>query len=197
MLSKPVVRFLARFVVIYGILLLPFPFWNDAYGSYFRALGTAVFSRDTGSRVVRFDPHELNHGFSHLGTRMTLANRDAVDHQGKTRAKTVELDTRSIGWVPTALTGALILATPISWMRRGWALLGGMLLVHLFILFSLQSWIWDESPSVSLMTLSPFWKARADDLEYTLMAQLGASFSVPLLIWIVVTFRRRDAALLG
>jgi len=71
-------------------------------------------------------------------------------------------------------------------------LLWGLLLIHCFILFSLQTWIWDESPDLSLTTLSPFWKTVADDLEYTLVTQLGASFSVPVLIWILVTYRRED-----
>jgi hypothetical protein len=103
------------------------------------------------------------------------------------------LDTRSIGWDPTALTIALILATPVPWRRRGWALLWGLVLVNLFILFSLQSWIWNASPNISLTTLSPFWKEMADDLEYTLITQMGVSFSMPVLIWIVVTFRLEDA----
>jgi hypothetical protein len=196
MLRHPLLGFVLRFAVLYGIFLLPIPAWNDFYGDYFRALGTAIFSSGDGGRVVRFDAHELTHGFSHLGTRITLVNRDAAGAEGKPLFKTSELDTRSIGWVPTALTAALILASPIPWKRRLWALGGGMILIHLFILFSLQSWIWDESPAVSLVNYSPFWKARADDLEYTLMTQLGASFSVPLVIWILVTFRRRDLRLL-
>jgi hypothetical protein len=33
----------------------------------------------------------------------------------------------------------------------------------------------------------------ADDLEYTLITQMGVSFSMPVLIWIFVTFRLEDA----
>jgi hypothetical protein len=107
------------------------------------------------------------------------------------------LDTRSIGWVPTALTMALILATPIPWRRRGAALAGGLVLVHCFILFSLQAWIWDNSSDVSLMRLSGFWQEVAGELDYALINQLGASFSVPVVIWILVTFRRQDAGKIG
>jgi hypothetical protein len=67
-----------------------------------------------------------------------------------------------------------------------------MLLVHAFILFSIQAWIWNESPDLSLSNLSPFWKEVADNLEYTLITQMGISFSMPVLIWIVATFRERD-----
>jgi hypothetical protein len=123
---------------------------------------------------------------------MTLSNRALLDSNGSGWAEIVTLDTRSIGWLPTALTLALILATPVPWRQRGWALLWGLLLVHAFILFSLQVWIWDESPAVSLAHLSPFRQTIMDSLEYTLLTQLGASFSVPILIWILVTIRREN-----
>jgi hypothetical protein len=91
-----------------------------------------------------------------------------------------------------ALTIALIMATPVQWRRRSWALLWGMLLIMLFILFSVAVFIWNESTTVSLVTLSPVWKQIADALEYTLISQLGISFSLPVLIWIAVLFRRQD-----
>ena len=53
-------------------------------------------------------------------------------------------------------------------------------------------YIWNESTTVSLVTLSPFWKEIADALEYTLVTQMGISFSIPVLVWIAVLFRRQD-----
>jgi hypothetical protein len=190
-----ILGFLWRFALVYGLLILPWLGWDELYGQYFRGLGQMAFTRDGANRVIIFEPHETRHGFSGLDTRMTLGNRSLADAGGNGPAEMIDLDTRSIGWVPTALTIALIAATPIPWRRRFWALPGGLVLVHCFILFSLQSWIWDESAKLSLMTLSPFWQEVADDLEYTLLVQLGASFSVPVLIWILVTFRRQDLTL--
>jgi hypothetical protein len=102
------------------------------------------------------------------------------------------LDSRGIGWVPTALTLALIVATPIPWKRRAVAVIWGILLIHLFIGFSVAVHIWDESPNVSLGNLSPFWQKISDGLDYTLIVQYGASFYVPVLIWIIVVFRLED-----
>jgi hypothetical protein len=181
-----------RFIVIFGLLVLPWPGWNAIYGSYFRALGQAVFSRPDDQRVVLFEPHQMQHGFSSLDTQMTLGNRALADSSGKGRAEIVDLDSRSMGWMPTALTMALILATPVPWRQRAWALLWGLLLIHAFILFTLQVCLWDESSAVSLIELSPFWQLIVDELQYTLITQLGASFSVPILIWILVTIRREN-----
>jgi hypothetical protein len=192
-LRDPVIGFVSRFVLIFGLLIAPWPGWNGLYGQYFREFGQMVFDRDEGKCMVHFVPNEGQAGLASLDTEMTLANRDLIDDQGKGLVKRSELDTRSIGWVPTALTMGLILATPIPWGRRILALLGGLILIHGFIIFSLQSCIWSNSPELSLMTLPPFWKEVADELDYTLMNQLGASFSVPVLIWILVAFCRKDA----
>lgn len=193
MLRNPIVGFLCRFALIYGVLILPIPQWNGWYAQYFRALGETAFSRETGQRIVKFEAHRDPKGLSPLDSRMILSNRDLPEQDGHRYSSMIDLDTRSIGWIPTALTIALILATPVPWARRGWALVWGLALVNVFILFTLQSFIWDESPAVQLTTLSPFWQRVADELEYTLIVQLGASFSVPVLIWILVTFRLEDA----
>lgn len=112
---NPIIGAVGRFAVIFGLLVLPWPGWNEIYGAYFRAFGQAAFSRQDDQRIVRFQPHEVRHGFSRLDTQMTLGNRALVDNSGKGLAEIVDLDTRSIGWMPTALTMALILATPVPW----------------------------------------------------------------------------------
>ena len=189
---NPVTVFALRFALIFGLLILPWPGWNALYSDYFRGLGEAFFTLNNGNRAVVFSSGQGAPDWPALDTRITLANRQLLDSNGKGLMKTTGLNTRSIGWVPTALTLALILATPIPWSRRIWALAGGLVLVHAFILFSLQAWIWNNSPDLSLLTLSGFWKSVANDLDYTLINQLGTSFAVPVLIWIVVTFNSHD-----
>jgi len=191
-LRSLILGFLIPFVLVFGLLILPWPGWNELYGQGFRAIGNVVFAGDGEKRVLYFEAHRQTKGFSAVDTRITIGNRDLVDSTGKGLAAMLGLDTRSVGWIPTALTIALIMATPIPWRRRIWALLWGLILINGFILFSVAIYIWNESTTVSLVTLSPFWKQVADGLEYTLVAQMGISFSVPVLIWIAVLFRSED-----
>lgn len=186
-----IVGFLWRFALLYALLIAPWPGFNTAYGKYFRALGQTVFAREGDRRLLRFEavPAELHHV---LDTRIELANRDLVDHEGKGPVRYMELDTRGVGWVPTALLLSLVLATPVPWRRRGWALLWGLLAVHAYILFSLAIYIWNSSTELSLVMLTPFWKQLVGGLEETLINQMGASFVMPVLIWILVTIRRQD-----
>jgi hypothetical protein len=185
-----------RCVVIFAVLIFPWPGFDELYGSYFRAFGSMMLSRDDSARVVTFDRQILQHGFSVLNTQMSLGNRARADGSGLGAVKQTPLDTRSIGWIPTALTLALILATPIPWRRKFLAVLAGLVLVHLLILFTLQTWIWSESTSLGLLQLSPFWQEVADGLTYTFLTQMGISFTAPVVIWLLVCFRGRDAALL-
>jgi hypothetical protein len=183
--------FLGRFALVYALLVAPWPGFNAVYGKYFRAMGQAVFARDGGRRLVRFEPvpAELRHV---LDTRIALADRDLLDRNGAGPVRYLEMDTRGIGWVPTALAMALIVATPVPWSRRGWALLWGWFVVHAFLLFSTAVYIWNASFQLSLLPSSPFWQQVTDGLVETLVTQMGASFVVPVLIWIVVTLRRQD-----
>jgi hypothetical protein len=186
--------FLIRFVLFFGLLILPWPGWNELYGQGFRAIGNAIFARDGEKCVLYLAAHRQTQGFSALDTRITIGNRELVDSAGKGPATMLGIDTRSIGWIPTALTITLIVATPIPWQRRLWALVLGFILIQGFIAFSIWVYIWNESTNVSLVTLSPFWKQIADGLQYTLVTQMGISFTVPVLVWISVTFQRGDTA---
>jgi hypothetical protein len=188
----PMLGFLLRFAVIFGILILPWPGWNRAYAQYFQSLGQMVFNSTSETpRRVLFGP--ASGKIPGMDTRLRLENLALADSTGKGPVKQTEIDTRSIGWVPTALTLALILATPIPWKRRLAACAGGLVLIHLFLFFTLQAWIWNNSVELSLLTLSAFWQRVVGELDYELMDQLGVSFTIPLVIWIIVTFRRQDA----
>ena len=193
----PIIGFVFRFVFIFGLLIAPWPGWNEWYSHYFQQVSKVALNLGEGKRVVILESNPTDSAANGLDTRMTLCNRELLDASGKGPLKRTGLNTRSIGWVPTALTMALVIATPIPWRRRARSLLGGLVLVQAFILLTLLSWIWDNSSDLSLLTLSPFWKTAVDDLNYALLIQLGASFSVPVMIWVVVTFRRQDAQEIG
>lgn len=188
---KLIVGFLWRFVVLYGLMIVPWPGFNRAYGRYFCALGEFIFARENDRRIVHFEPvpEELRH---RLDTRIALGNRDRVDGTGSGPVVFLELDTRGIGWVPTAVILALVLSTPVTWRRRAGALCSGILSVHFMIIFSVAIYIWNNSVGLGLVTLSPFSKQITAGWEETLITQMGASFVAPVLIWIFVALRRQD-----
>ncbi len=167
-MSKPEVQarrtaffFLLRFSLISVCLSRPWPGWNQFYAGYFRTFAQAVY-HDDDQQIVRFEANPKA-AATGLDTQLTLTNRALLDAEGKGRGERTEIDTRSVGWLPTALTLSLIAATPIPWRRRGISLLGGLILVHAFIWISLQAWVWAHATKVSLLALSGFWQGVADE----------------------------------
>ena len=191
---SPIVRFAGVFALVYGMLIVPWPGWSSAYGAYFRAVGRAFFTREDGKRIVRFEEARTA-GLGPLDTQIVLGNRELADANGNGPATILGLDTRGVGWIPTALLVALVVATPVSWRRRGRAFVVGLLAIHGMIVFALGVYIWNESHAASALAfgpLSPFWRAIAGTLEETLVVQMGASVVFPVTIWAVCMFRRRD-----
>jgi hypothetical protein len=192
---KAVLRFLCWFVPVYTLLIIPWPGSRDLYGSYLRSAAKLVLAQNSSRRILRFEEVPVSKRNRTLDTRITVANREQLDAGGSGRAVMLDLDSHGVGWVPTALLIALVVATPVSSARRAWALLWGLLAIHAVILFSIQVYIWNQSDTPSgldLIALSPFWKAIVNGLEETLVTQLGASFVVPVLIWILATLRVED-----
>lgn len=185
--------FLWRFALLYGVLIAPWPGFNENYGRCFRRVGEWVFAREEGLRLVHFEPvpAPLCRG---LDTRILLARRDQLDAHGSGPVRYLELDTRGVGWVPTALIVALIIATPVPWRRRGGALVAGFLAVQAFVVFSVADYIWNHSAEMGLVVHGSAWKRVVAGLEETLITQMGASFVVPVLLWLLITLRRHDVA---
>ena len=192
---KPVLCFFCWFILVYALLIFPWPGSRDLYGSYLRSVAKVVLAENNSRRILRFEEVPLSKRNHTLDTRITVANREQLDANGSGRAVMLDLDSHGVGWVPTALLTALIVATPVSWSRRAWALLWGLLAVHAVILFSFQVYIWNQSDTASgldLIAFTPFLKTIVSGLEETLITQLGASFVLPTLIWILATFRGAD-----
>jgi hypothetical protein len=188
--------FAGRFILIYGLFIVPWPGAKKIYGSYFREINDAVFVQETGPRALQFNPLDDSRHIwpRNFDTSIILANRDLPDVAGKPRAFLLTVDSWQMGWTPTAFLMALIVATSVPWRRRFWAIGWGLLWVHGFILLTVGIFIWNESTRLSLVTLTPFWKGIANRVEELALDPVGPSFLAATLIWILVTFRRRDLA---
>lgn len=190
-----VLRFLCWFVIFYTLLIVPWPGSRNLYGNYLRSVAKLALIKNNDRRILRFEEVPVAKRNRSLDTRITIANREQLDASGSGHAVMLDFDSHGIGWVPTALFIALVLSSPVPWGRRAWSLVWGLLVVHVFVLFSLQIYIWnqsDASSGLNLIELSPFWKTIVNGLEETLVTQLGASFAIPFFVWIFVTFRAED-----
>jgi hypothetical protein len=189
---KQVARCVGAFALIYGALIAPWPGWNALYGKWFRFYNGELLPARIGSKTVRIQ--EAGPG-GRLDTQIVLIDPIVPALHGRVSAGVLGLDTRGVGWIPTAFLCALVLSTPVPWKRRLTALGLGLLAVHFYLTLSLRAYIWNESvPAVGEAgsMASHFLKWLAGCLEETLITQLGPSFVIPAIIWLLVTLRRED-----
>ena len=218
-------RFVLLFVAAYAMLMAPWPGLDRGYARYFRGLGNVAFS-DTfwfwpAARVHFLDLHssdpigDLNRilpgkvgpGFEPLppdrvkDTLMVLLNRDAPGSIGQLRTSS-----RYVGYGPTVMIITLLLATPLALRRKGWALVLGLVLIHLFVLFRLTLTItaggFAADKAYAILHLGAFWTGVLTRAESLFSDNPTVSFVVPIVVWFLVTLRRstpddRDAAETG
>lgn len=189
--AKRVMKFLCLFILVYGLLMCPWPGLGAGYTRLYRA-GAAFLFRSFGEKgVVRF----LETGEADHDMKILFFNREQVDAEGRmVPVGSVGHDTRVGGYIPTAFTIALILATPVVWRRKGWALFWGMILTHVFLVLKLAIWVlygFNHEP-LSLLVLNPFWTRVLVFLAEVLIRGLTFHLIVSVFIWISVSFRRED-----
>ena len=187
----PLVRPVLAFLLLYGLLLAPWPGLASAYGRYFRAVGRGCFAQEGQGGLVRFQPAQ-HPPRREIDTEILVAAQSAPDSAGRVYGKVLGLDSRGVGWVPTALLTALVLASPVPWGRRLRALGLGLGLVHGYLLTVIAVYLWRESAGQLPVAGLPYLPALAEGLEETLVTQMGFSFVVPVVLWLAVTFRRDD-----
>ena len=185
--SSPLKKFLVRFALVYALLLLPWPGFDDAYSAYFRAFGSMVFAGTERTEITFETATDLPR--KNL-TRLEIVNKALMNYDGSGPLRQLDLSAVSVGWRPLALFLALTVATPLPWCRRIRALIWGTIGLHLALLLFLGVSILDESTEISLVTLTPFWKAALSGFKMVLFSQIG--FFLPVLIWGLVTFRGGD-----
>lgn len=188
---KQIIRALCVFAVAYGLLMALWPVWGATYVRFYRA-GAALLFESPGSRaLVRFSRSTETID----EVKVTFYDRRRSDGYGRlVPLMRIAHDVRYGDYIYTAFVTALVLATPVPWKRRGWALVGTLVLMHVFMAFRLGILILHllRSDQVALLTLSPFWNAVVSLGVQVFTINILPGFVVGILVWFLVTFRRRD-----
>ena len=180
-----ILRFLAFFIVIYALMILPWPGLADAYLTAANAVGARLLGTVGKSGRVAYErdparPWTSKQTLYNLSAKVSIAvGRDYNSRQD---------------FLATALVVALVLATPIPRRRKALALAMGLLLINVFILWRI--WIglvdiFSEKP-LEVIQLSPFWKEGVRLAVQIFVGSIEATFIVPVFVWIVVSLRRTD-----
>ncbi|MBI1825905.1 MAG: hypothetical protein HY287_16235 [Planctomycetes bacterium] len=194
--DHPIALFFATLCVIYAIWLAWWPWLGPAYRNVFSTLGVSVVGSVGESGHVRFTaPEKIGHESDVL---LVLENAKKPGSQGR-----LPISSRTIGYLPTGFTLALIIATPTAWHRRLWSLFWGLVLISLFVGLNLWLQVADHfsgpaSDPFFAYHPGPFWRATLTIMLKVLSKSPVTTYIAPVFIWLIVSFRREDVGrLLG
>lgn len=216
---KQILRFALLVGVYATVLLIPWQVVERGYAAVFRAESNFLFSRfwlwpegrarfidlhrspqEVFTDIDLATPGQLPRSFRPpvaedvRDTLVLVMNKNQPQTFGQFR-----ISSRLVGYWPTAWLVALVLAKPMSWRRRGWGLLWGLLLVHVFLAFRLSVKLLAGGFALSgkayaLFTPSPFWADLLRRLDEVFVEDPTVSFVIPTLIWFVVAFTWKEWA---
>lgn len=187
---NPILRSALFFLAIYVLLIIPWPGWNDAFGTLFRSWARPIFGREEPQRVVRFEAYRADPKMPNA-TRIVIANPQLARPDGNVPALLLSLDTRGVCYIPAALLFALILASPLHWKRKIVSFLIGFFLLQCYFAAIIALYIAAQNSS-SPPTAASHSPGLLEKLNYLTLNQIGLSFTVPVVIWVIVTFRKGD-----
>lgn len=195
-------RFIIVSVAAYAVLMAPWPGLQRGYAYLFRSGGDIVFARfwfwpDGGVRFLNLKSlksGDLAPGAPKIEAVGTFDTLMELRSRGASGVGYLRTSSRYVGYGPTVIVIALVLATPIRWSRRGWALLWGMVWIHAFILLRLTLTLmaggFAADKKYALFHPSPFWTGVLTRAESLLSDNPTVSFVVPTFIWFLVALRR-------
>ncbi len=181
--------FFLKLIVIYGLLLIPWPGVERGYAVYYRGMANLFYGSLGSVGTARFESFQERSG--RYDSQMIIK---CVSFDGKRTTRDVPFHTRRIGYLPTVQVTALILATSMPWRRKLRALLFGLVLIHAFIILEIGLTVMYSLTDVRLpvFDFEP-WTCHffARLYEMTVISPT-LSFILPILIWLLVCFRRED-----
>lgn len=181
------IGFFARLLILYAVLAAPWPGVRQAYARGYRAVAGVAFYKFGPVGRVLFEP--LSDSGRLMDTRIQIINtRTGKSNVSDHRAE-------YFGYLPTAELIALVLATPIPWLRRFKAMLLALVLLHalmacrmtILLLFGFSG----DRPWCQFEP-DPFWAALLVGANTIIVKSTSFNFVAPVLIWIPVTVRRTD-----
>ena len=183
--GRRIACFLVLFALVYGLLMAPWPGLTHAVRGVLIADngGQWVFNAFFPRAQVKLEAKESK------GLEDT---RISVRHQATGGRIWMDVNSRQVAFLPVVVVTSLIVATPLGWLRRIWALCQGWALVGVFLVLRLLTMVvygaYQTLPTPEAVPPTLWDKSVATTVMFVGVGQ-PMSYIVPILIWGLVTLR--------
>ncbi len=187
---KPIILFGVKCVLIYLLLVISGSYskLGDKYADLFRSKGNSLVKEKGDTGKVKFQ--KINEKKFDTKIKVTNSKLKEKGWYG------VPVNTRKIGYVPTILLISLVLATSFATIRRkGIALLLGVLLINVYIIFILDvkiRFVFNEGERLLGQFNPSFSRKFIGLLNSAIVENMGLGLIVPVFIWLIVSFKKSD-----
>ena len=128
----PIWKFGGRFLLLFVLLMVPWPAWRAEFARWFQAEARVVLRVVLPAhRIVVGNVRDPKH--PEVDTQIAISDPREIRQDGMATTTMINLDSRSLGWIPQAMTLALLGAVPRwrggNWKRACASLIGTNLLV--------------------------------------------------------------------
>lgn len=205
LLNNPLYKMVGIFVIAYGALLLlgSVAKVEDGYRSAIQGVSNKVFRNFWSNGLVFFEDGQDPLG-EEMDTAIRMINREAFIAAKKNQTTVYSIrifcSMRNWGFLITAFFIALVLAAPVPLRRKLISGTIGLLLVQLFVLFRI--WVdiefsMQQNQKLDIVNYGGFGEQVIVTMDAVFAKNIVVAFSIPLLIWIFVMFKREDVKMLG
>ena len=184
-LNKVIAGFVLWFLLVYSLLMAPWPELQNAYRAAYMGAGQFLFQTLMSPDTIRFEAPDTVE--REVDTVVFVRYRETGGWI------TLGINSRQGAYLPTVVLASLILATPVPWSRRGVSVLWGLVLIHLFIVVRLtivvlSAYFWMRGPNTGA-DASLWTKVFVAGVKFAATGQ-GLGYIVPTIIWLLVAVPR-------
>ena len=184
--SKPILRFLLVFVIVYGVMHYTYPSLRTNTSTYLLSIGNKYLSSPFQNAHVSFKKGSGGFDVAVVVSNMTKQSNGIVP------AFYENINSYGFAYFPFTLLLALVLASPVSFKRKTFSLFFSLIFLHFLLIFRLYVQI------IHVCMSHPSLELRTPSSLNTMMLE-GMNTSIILFmvifIWIGLTFRKEDLAL--
>ncbi|MBI1824808.1 MAG: hypothetical protein HY287_13880 [Planctomycetes bacterium] len=185
MLRRETLRaFVVRLVIVYGILIAPWPGLKPGYAKFFRGSANALIGVVGLKEYVSLDtpPEE------HADWDIQMSMRNPVTNNRWHG----EYSSRAFGYLPTAAMLTLVLAIPGRRRNRLRALIASLVLIQFFVIVRIAVAIGYGMYAGGVIHLGERMAKFAEILLLATCDSPALTYIIAILVWLLVSFSKQD-----